>query len=112
MSHIKEGYASIPSFSDVSAQEFALYTGKVAPNMIQGALQSGEIDIALFWSSMAHLPQLKKIAFRCIHAVTNTADVELSNLFSFPAAGILFQKTNQKSGSSFISTLELRNTSG
>ncbi|RXM27456.1 hypothetical protein EOD39_10791 [Acipenser ruthenus] len=48
MSHVKEDYASIPGFSDIPQEEFALYTGKVALDAIQRAEQSGGIDIAMF----------------------------------------------------------------
>ncbi|MGH0136890.1 UNVERIFIED_CONTAM: hypothetical protein FKN15_019567 [Acipenser sinensis] len=93
MSHVKEDYASVPgfsaipeeefalySFSAIPEEEFSLYTRKVALDMIQRAYQSGGTDIAMFWSATSdRLPNIKTLAFRYIHAVTNTADAERSN---------------------------------
>ncbi|EMP25653.1 hypothetical protein UY3_17242 [Chelonia mydas] len=82
MSYVKKDDTSIPGFSDISAEEFALNTRKVAPNMMQNILQSVEIDFAMFWSSIAdHLPNLKMSAFitpgGILHHCTSTELISL-----------------------------------
>ncbi|MGH0156835.1 UNVERIFIED_CONTAM: hypothetical protein FKN15_047733 [Acipenser sinensis] len=80
MSHVKEDYASIPGFSAIPEEEFALYTGKVALDAIQHAEQSGGTDIAMFWSATSdQLLNIKTLAFIYIHSVINTIDAERSN---------------------------------